>query len=71
MKIMKGFELAAGSPSFSGGQITEELFMFSEVIAESSTDHSLSVLWPVIDMVWNSFGCECSLNYSEEGKWQE
>ena len=68
---MKGFELGTGNLFFSGGQLDRELFMFPEVIAESSTDEMVSVLRPVFDMVWNSFGYERCLNYSESREWHE
>ncbi len=59
------------SSSFSGSPIDRDNLIIPEVIVDNLEIHEVTILRSCFDAVWNAFGYAKSLNYDEQGNWQQ
>ena len=70
---VKGFKMAVDSyrHSFEGQPIDRDVLINPEIIIEQFEGEKSQILRPIFDMVWNAAGWPRSMNYDENGEWNQ
>jgi hypothetical protein len=69
---IQNYIFAVGSRLPRGSKpLDRDVLSIPEVVIDNYNSEPHTILRPIFDIVWNSFGLEGSLNYDEEGNWRD
>lgn len=63
--------LTKGAFRYGNGSLGRDVLSIPEIVIDSYNSEPHTILRPIFDMVWNSFGFKSSSNYDEDGNWRD